>query len=161
MRLVLATCILLLCSSLGRASVYVKPVGMYESTSSNGVSNSSTRLEVGAGYITEKGWVLGGIYVNDTHIVSSGAFGPSAGWTTLNDSGPFIIGHYFLPSNSASGSASGGKRSGFQVDFGIKAPLRRASLVVQLSYTKYLANAVSSNSGSSYIRPAFGLFINF
>lgn len=147
--------LLITLSPLANAGFFLKPMATYRSNSSEGYKSSTSIFDIGAGFITEKGWIIGGTYVTENH---STAYGPSVGWTSLKDVGPFVMAHYFVPKSDAGSST---KISGYKGDLGVKIAMRRLSLAVQLSYRRYESKSDSFSVPSTYIDPLIGLFITF
>jgi hypothetical protein len=77
--------LLLLAAPLAQASGYLRLGGMYmsSSTDAGGATSSHDRLliDIGAGYITEKGWTLGALYAIESQDATAVLLGrPSGGF---------------------------------------------------------------------------------
>lgn len=140
-----------------------------QTTAAEGNTSSETFVDVGVGYITDKGWVLGAIYAiqnegfDDSSYGStslgSSAFGPSAGWISQRDSGAFVIGHFFLPKSVDTLGTM--KTWGYQGDVGYKILMRRLALAIQMSYKHFSTTSDTLSTSTSDIIPTIGLLITF
>lgn len=154
--------IMLMVPLAAQASFYLKPVGLYERNESGGYARTETIFDLSAGYMTEKGWLLGGIYTSNSSAgMSNGpVYGPTLGWSSLKEIGPFVMVHYYVPKSSYPG-VSTEKTTGFQGDVGLKIAMRKFSLAVQMSYRKYIQKSDFQSFSYSFVKPALGLFLVF
>lgn len=143
-KMIFALTVLWLCFSSARvlADGYFKFDGMYtfSKTKDGGGSSESTEtlMNFGAGYISQKGWVIGGLYA--TEKVKSGgqtvdrtSMGPTVGWISRRENGFFILGTYFISSEFGNGYEG----SGYEIDLGYKFKIRKVALAPQLSYKNF------------------------
>lgn len=157
-------------SNLAHADGYFKAGLMYmnDKSGSEGTPGDTTRtmMDFGAGYHDPKGWVLGALYSSDK--ISSGgasadrtAMGPTVGWMTTKDNGPFIMATYFY---TATYSPMTG--SGYKLDFGYKFMIGKVGLGAQLSkttitYDKTNDTAMSPKYIEDKLDPFFVMIITF
>ncbi|MEO6460301.1 MAG: hypothetical protein ABIO95_07620 [Bdellovibrionota bacterium] len=150
--------------ALSEASVFLRPMALYlyNSQTVSGTSSGSSRMlfDASVGYMSDHGWLLGAIYQNDSQRTS---YGPSVGWSTSKDLGPFVAAHYFYKvKDQAAGPIDG---SGYQADFGIRAQLSKFVLAFQVAYKHYSYGSSSSSLGGveaeTRVDPSIGLFITF
>lgn len=137
-------------ASTSFAEGYFRLGGVYlmDESGDEGDTSDSTRtlLDIGGGYISPKGWTIGALYGTEKLEVSGSsvdrtAMGPTVGWISRRESGPYILGTYFL---SVERDTLKGK--GYQVDIGYKFALRRISFAPQLSYRSLTYDEISGQS---------------
>lgn len=73
--------------------------------------------------------------------------GPSFGWLTRKEHGPYILATYFYQASLTTNL----KGSGYGADLGYKFSLRKLSLGLQISYRHYDFN----KAGSASLSPAY------
>lgn len=153
------------------ATGFLKLSGSYQSSESGseGATNESsvTRLDLNAGVITQKGWVLGAMYGTDKYksdgsTLDRTGIGPTLGWVSRKEMGPYILATYFL-SLERSDDYEG---KGFQVDLGYRFALRKVSISPQISYKDFTYDKVggatlSPNFIDKRIDPYIALWIEF
>ena len=155
------------------ASGYVRASGSYLSQSDSSVYDQTRALiDVGSGSVTENGWTIGLLYgyekdsggenkTGSSNSVSRSSIGPTFGWTSKKEMGPFILGTYFLSSTRSDGYSG----SGMQLDTGYKMAVGSVELALQLSYKRFSYNKLSGAStaafNQSFFDPYFGLWFSF
>ena len=170
LKLHLVTSCLLLTSPAAYSGGYVRLGGMYlsESTEQSSASKSSrTYLDLGTGTITRRGLTLGLLYSyekinSDASSAKRTSIGPTVGWVSQKERGPYLLGTYFLSSQLDEGFTG----SGYQVDLGYKILLRKIALALQLSYKKFSygkqsGQALSPERSDSRIDPYFQIWYEF
>jgi hypothetical protein len=119
------------------AGGYFRLGAMYiaEQRGLEGATSDVTRTmwDIGGGYVGSQGWTVGLLYgtekINSGSSFDRSSFGPSVGWATRKDDGPYAMGTYFL-----SPTMSGGfKGTGYQFDVGYKFKIRNISFAPQIS----------------------------
>lgn len=124
-------------STSAMADIYLKGAFLYQNDKSgnDGTSNSLSRtvMDFAAGYMDPKGWMYGGLYSNDSYTsgstsASRTAMGPSIGYMSTKENGPFGMFTYFY---TATMGTMGG--SGTQLDVGYKFAVRKMSFGAELS----------------------------
>lgn len=157
-----------LLSGMAQAGVYLRPMGLYTRVTSDygsgPTSSSRTLFETSAGYLGDKGLMIGAIYQSDNASMATTSYGPSVGWTTSKDFGPFVAAHYFIKSSVGDGLAAITSGTGYQADLGLRALVSRMTLALQLSYKSFSYDEELSGGTAqkiSRIDPSIGLFISF
>lgn len=124
-----------------------------------------TLLDIGAGYSWPSGLMVGGLYgteklKSDDNSTDRTSFGPSIGFV-VKDTGPFIIGTYFIESEYEDF-----KGKGYEVDLGYKFKVSAFSLGLMLAYKKFEydkngSTTVSPPLTSTHIDPYFSFWFEF
>jgi hypothetical protein len=141
-----------LASASAFADGYFKAGLLYQSdkSGSEGSSGGSTRqvMDFAAGYLDPKGWMYGVLYSSDNY--SSGgnsanrtAMGPSIGWMSPKDNGPYMAATYFYTATLSPMTGSG-----FQLDLGYKFAVRRVAFGAQLSKKQITFDKANGNAMS-------------
>lgn len=137
-------------------------------TDSGGTKSESSRmlLDVNPAYIWPKGWAFGLLYGMDKSKNSGVAsdrtsYGPSFGWITRKEYGPYVMASYLLKSELEQYEGDG-----IQADLGYKFPLRKIDLGFQLSYKmfnykKLNGATLSTPYKENKIDPYFILMLQF
>lgn len=149
--------------SSARADGYFKLGASYMSTAvetSSGDSDASRfLLDLGAGYVSEKGWAVGGMYSMESSDDDPKAYGISGGWITRRETGFYALGTYFISAKNSSFENGWG----YQADIGYRITLRNFSLAPQISYKKFTYDIEGSDEtvAISHIDPMFVAFVEF
>lgn len=152
------------------ADGYLRLQGMYLSSETGTepkTKTTRTLIDLGAGWVSSNGWTLGALYATekmkfDSHTSNRTSMGPTIGWVTRREAGPYILGTYFVTSEFDDGFEG----TGYQFDLGYKFSIRRISLALQLSYRafeydEYDGNSVSPAYTDKRIDPYFALWFDF
>lgn len=140
--IVLPLFFVMLLSPSAFANGYIKLDGLYKSTETKDASGSEkgseTLINVGAGFITQGRWVIGGLYAMEkvkggNSTVERTSYGPTLGWISGAASGFYLLGTYFISSEFGDGY----KGTGYEVDLGYKMGMGRVSIAPQLSYKSF------------------------
>lgn len=157
-------------STSALADGYFKGGFLYQNdkSGSEGTSSSLSRqlMEFGGGYL-DAGWMYGFLYAMDNTSAGSGAtasrtaMGPSIGWMSTKDTGPYAMATYFY---SATMDTLTG--SGYQLDVGYKFAVRRISFGAQLSkkyitFDKSSGTAITPKYIEDKIDPYFIMIVTF
>ena len=107
------------------------------------------------------GWVLGGLYQSDATTTNGEtgnrtSYGVSGGFMTRKDSGPYLLGTYFVSSVIGTYTKGG---SGYQVDLGYKFTPKRIPLAFQFSYKHY--DYSKYNHTDTKMDPYFVVILDF
>lgn len=164
MKTLLAFLVLALATPLARAAVLVKPMFMYSSTTTDQTSYSGTYTRIDLGYLSAKGWFYGGSFLNAGGTLpgisaATNSYGPTFGWTSIREFGPYLFAHYYIPQKDM--RLANSKRSGWAADLGYKLLLRRYTFVVEVSYRGESIKSDITTLSFRYIEPSFGLFLTF
>lgn len=137
-----------LISSIALADVYGR-LGLFYTSEESGTKELSKQsrmlIDAGGGYVSAKGWALGGLYgmetlSNQSASSSRVSMGPSVGWISTKDSGPYAFLTYFFSTKISTYSGSG-----YQGDLGYKLGLKGAfALTIQFSYKHFSYDQRSS-----------------
>lgn len=160
-----------LTSNFAFADGYLRLGGLYlkDSSGSEDAPGDITRtmIEIGGGYIQPKGWTIGALYSTDKYSSGGGsldrtAMGPTVGWMTMKDNGPYVLATYFM-SASRSDNLTG---SGYQLDLGYKFAVRKVSFGGQLSkksitFDKANGASFSPKYVEDKIDPSFVILVAF
>jgi hypothetical protein len=167
---ILLSLFMCLLPAVSHANVLLKLSGLYQSDSSGqGTMSTTSRtlMDFGGYWVSQKGWLVGGLYGSDKTAYTSGSlertsYGPSFGWLTRKESGPFVIATYHYSAKLTQNSTG----SGYQFDLGYKFDLRRVGLGLQLSYKHFDFNkagnvTITPPYKSTQIDPYVSLLIEF
>lgn len=161
-----------LASTSAFADGYFKAGLMYmnDKSGTEGSEGDITRtlMDLGAGYIEPKGWTIGFLYSSDKYSsagasVDRTAMGPTVGWMTTKDNGPYALATYFYTASYSSASMTG---SGYQLDFGYKFAIRKVAFGAQLSkkhitFDKSNGQAMDPKYIEDKLDPYFVMLVNF
>ena len=146
------------------AEGYFRIGGSYMSSkveSSSSTSDSSRLLiDIGAGYIAEKGWSLGGLYSLESSDSDPKAYGLTGGWISRSENGFYALGTYFIKASDSSYSSGWG----YQADLGYRIALRRVLIAPQISYKKYTYDVDTTGDETisiSHIDPMVVMWVDF
>ena len=164
MKTFLATALLALASQAARATVLAKPMFMYSSTTTDATSYSETYMRIDLGNLSAKGWFYGASFLNAGGSTpgintATNSYGPTFGWASGKEFGPYVFGHYYIPQED--NRLANSKRSGWAADLGYKLLLRRYTFVIEVSYRRESLKSDISTLSYKYIEPSFGLFLTF
>jgi hypothetical protein len=137
------------------AGVLLKPSFLYQSSSSGQATKSNqtrTILDATLTWVSQKGWLVGGMYASDKTSYDGGssdltAMGPSVGWLSRKESGPYIVATYFYEAKLTTNL----KGTGYGADLGYKFDIRKLSLGIQMSYRHY----DFTKAGTATLSPAY------
>lgn len=152
------------------ADGYFKGALLYQNDKSGteGAQGSTTRqvIDIAAGYLDPKGWMYGLLYAMDSSSAGGGslnrtAMGPSIGWMSMKDNGPYIMATYFYTAKMDPMEGTG-----FGLDVGYKFAVRRIAFGFQLSkrtitYDKANGAAMSPKYVEDKLDPAFVMLVTF
>jgi hypothetical protein len=146
----------LLSSAAQANQIYFKPTVMYliDNAENQGGGNSKENnsrqlIDVGFGFIFEKGLTVGGIYATEKRTTEtttvSGAsstvttdrtsLGAGVGWSSPKEMGPFVMAYYFPQSTYVNTTTSYNySGSGYQLDLGVRFKMKHVYFGLQLSY---------------------------
>lgn len=171
-KFIFATLFVLLSSTSAFADGYFKGGLLYQSDKSatEGSTGGTNRqlLELGAGYLDDKGWMYGLMQSTDTYSSNSGggsasrtAMGPSIGWMSSKENGPYGMFTYFYTATMDTMTGSG-----FQIDVGYKFAVRKLAFGFQLSkkqitFDKSGGAAMSPKYIEDKIDPTFVMIVTF
>lgn len=155
MRNLLFVAILCALPAISGADVLLKPSFLYQSTSSGQTTKSNqtrTILDATLTWISQKGWLVGGMYASDKTSYDGGssditAMGPSVGWLTRKENGAYILATYFYDAKMTTNF----KGTGYGADLGYKFDIRKVSLGIQISYRHY----DFTKAGTATLSPAY------
>lgn len=154
------------------ASGFVHLGAMYMTESVGSGSSTSdaerTLLDVGGGYISPKGWVAGFMYGTEKYERTGSdsnrtSIGPTLGWVSRKDNGPYVLGSYFLTLKMSPGDYKG---NGTQFDIGYKFQIDRVAFAAQISkknftYTEGNGANLNPNFVDNKLDPYFVVWIEF
>ncbi|MBS1970633.1 MAG: hypothetical protein JSU04_10015 [Bdellovibrionales bacterium] len=152
------------------ADGYFKGALLYQNnkSGSEGSQGSTVRqvIDFAAGYLDPKGWMYGVLYSTDSTSSGGGslnrtAMGPSIGWISNKDNGPYIMATYFYTAKMDPMEGSG-----FGLDVGYKFAVRRIAFGFQLSkrnitYDKANGAAMGVKYVEDKLDPAFVMIVTF
>jgi len=161
-----------LTSTSAFADGYFKAGLLYSSDKSGteGSAGDTTRnvMEFAVGYLNPKGVAYGVLHSTDKTTFGGGsiertAMGPSIGWVSPKDNGPFVMATYFYSAKYNTGNMTG---TGFGLDFGYKFSVRKVSFGAQLSkkqitYDKADGNPMEPKYIEDKLDPSFIMLITF
>jgi len=171
--------LLLLLSILFSAQVFADGLikldfGYWMNDVQQGSDNKTSRqiIDLTAGYLWPMGFTIFGQYSMQTDS-STGqqdgkgtSYGPGIGFVSRgNDLGGYILGTYYFSAEYAQGSTTQ-KGTGYQIDLGLKIPVKSIFIVAGMSYEHfdYPKNNVGPNTPTlshSQIDPRIGLMFEF
>lgn len=150
-----------------RAAGYVRIGAMYLSQKSGNEGSTPSEVtrtltDFGGGAVSDQGWTLGLLYSTENVSpdgLSRVSYGPTVGWITRKEDGPYILGTYLL-SSKYTGYDTG---TGYQIDLGLKMTFSKISLAPQISikHYSYPASGGGAKFVQDYVDPYFVLFFEF
>ena len=159
--------------ALASVSGYIKMGGSYMSQADgSSFDQSRMMIDLGTGSVTDKGWTLGLNYnyekdsggENKTGSSSSptrSSIGPTVGWISKREMGPYFLLSYYLFSSRSDGYTG----SGYQFDGGYKVPIGFTSIALQLTYKRFSYGKLNGASvgafNQTYVDPYIVCWIDF
>ncbi len=161
--LFLALTVLIPLKSFSKSYMKLGTIYMAENTGSG--STSRLWLDIGGGYLNPQGWNLGFLYSTEKSNYAGGSsvdrssYGPTLGWSTTKDTGPYLLATYYLSSSKTNNS----KGNGYQIDGGYKFALEKVSLALQLSQKHFKYDDQNGFAGytEDRIDPYFVVWVEF
>lgn len=174
-------------TSLAQAGVYIHPSAMYleDYKSASGVQTTTRRtlIDLTGGYSFDNGIAIGFIfgtekqktiaintYYTSESEASRSSYGPSLGWITPKNSGPYILASY-LTNSDYDALPYSYRGDGFQIDLGFRFAVKSAYMSLQLSYKSFTYKKytymtsptveLSDPMKHRYVDPYFGFFFDF
>ena len=152
---------------------HIKLGGSYMSQA-DGSSYDQSRMmiDLGTGSVTDKGCTLGLNYnyekdsggenkTGTSSRPSRSSIGPTVGWISKREMGPYSLLSYYLFSSRSDGYSG----SGYQFDGGYKLPIGFTSIALQLTYKRFSYEKLNGTSigaiSQTYVDPYIVCWIDF